>query len=334
MSSAQACGLEVAARTLEACLQVRGAGPRHRQVANTPTGHAKLVRWLQRQAPSVRVCLEATGVYGLDVALTLEATPGIEVMVANPRAARRFAEAMMQRAKTDRIDAEMLCEFAERMPFEPWRPPSEQSLALRSIARRIRALTHQRTGEKNRLHAALASTTTPATVVASLRRQIRSLGREIERLDTQALQLIESDEELRRRYRLLLTAPGIGHKSALQLLGELATLPDGLDPRQWVAHAGLDPRPVESGTSVRKPRRISKNGNRRLRAALYMPALVAVRCSPQIAGFYQQLQQRGLRPIQALVAVMRKLLHAIYGLWTHNQPFDADKLIPRPIKTT
>lgn len=323
-----ACGVEISARSLEVCLRAGAGGFEHRQLPNTSRGHRQLVRWLRRQKRPARVCLEATGQYGLDLALALSESSGVEVMVANPRAARRFAEALMQRAKTDRVDAEMLCQFVERMPWEPWQPPSCEALALRALTRRIQALTAQRTAERNRYHAAQASRTTPASLRQSLKRQIRGLDREIKRLGDEARQLIARHGELQERYRLLLTIPGIGPKSAASLLGELAVLPSDLDARQWVAHAGLDPKPVESGSSVRLPRRISRTGNPRLRHALYMPALVAKHWDPHCRLFCEQLHQRGLRPIQALVALMRKLLHAIYGVWTHQQDFDATKLFP------
>jgi transposase len=95
--------------------------------------------------------------------------------------------------------------------------------------------------------------------------------------------------------------------------------------RQWVAHAGLDPRHYESGTSVHKRSRISRAGNRRLRWALYMPALVAARQEPRIKAFYEKLIQAGKKPMQALVAVMRKLLHAIHGMFTHDEQFRGEK---------
>jgi len=328
MESPLSCGLEVSSKTLVVSLATAQGTVRRREVSNTPAGHRELVQWLSGPSRRVRVCLEATGVYGLDIALALEAADGIEVMVANPRAARRFADAMMQRAKTDRIDADMLRQFAERMPFVAFQPPAESALALRAITRRLQALTHQRTGEKNRLHAAESSTTTPQVIVQSLKRQIRALDREIERLEQQAQRLIEADPLLERRHQLLQTLPGVGPKSAPKLLAELSVLPQDLTPRQWVAHAGLDPRPVESGLSVRKPRRISKTGNRRLRAALYMPALTAAHWNPPLRAFYEQLKRRGLCPMQALVAVMRKLLHAIHGIWTNNQPFNPQRLLP------
>jgi transposase len=92
-----------------------------------------------------------------------------------------------------------------------------------------------------------------------------------------------------------------------------------------VAHAGLDPRPYESGTSVHRPRRISKVGNRHLRAALYTPALVAIQHQPNVKAFYDKLIAAGKKPMQAVVAVMRKLLHAIWGMLKHDQDFDGNK---------
>ena len=119
----------------------------------------------------------------------------------------------------------------------------------------------------------------------------------------------------------------------MRLLGELLVLPDDLTAPQWVAHAGLDPRPYESGTSIHRPRRISKVGNRHLRAALYMPALVAIQHEPNVKAFYSKLVSAGKKPMQAVVAVMRKLLHAIWGMLKHDQNFDGNKFFKLAEKT-
>ena len=95
--------------------------------------------------------------------------------------------------------------------------------------------------------------------------------------------------------------------------------------RQWVAHAGLDPRAFQSGTSVYKPARISKVGNAHIRRALFMPALVAVQHDAHVKAFFDKLVTRGKKPIQAYVAVMRKLLHAIYGMFKTNTDFVSEK---------
>jgi len=125
--------------------------------------------------------------------------------------------------------------------------------------------------------------------------------------------------------------PGIANRSAVYLLGELLMLPEGMDVRQWVAHAGLDPRVHSSGTSVNKAPRISRTGNINIRRALFMPALVAIQRDEAVRGFYDRLVHRGKPKVKANVAVMRKLLHAIYGVFKSNSAFDATKCFPAPI---
>ena len=152
------------------------------------------------------------------------------------------------------------------------------------------------------------------------------MRRALVRLTREAQRILEADPLLASSYHLLLTAKGIGPTSALRLLAETALLSEDLDVRQWVAYAGLDPREYQSGSSVHKKVRISKTGNRHLRRALYMPALVAVRHEPHLRAFYQHLLAQGKCKMQALVAAMRKLLHAVYGMLKHRQPYDGAKL--------
>jgi transposase len=143
-----------------------------------------------------------------------------------------------------------------------------------------------------------------------------------------ALAVMEQDPELRPRFALLVSVPGIGEISALNLLGELALLAPSLTVRQWVAHSGLDPAHHDSGASVHKRSRISRAGNRYLRRALYMPALVAVRHDPHLRAFYQTLLARHKAKLQALMAVARKILHAIFGMFRGRTQYDGSRLFP------
>ena len=117
----------------------------------------KLVSWLTKRGHTARAVLEATGTYSLDVALALHRARGIDVMVANPGAVKNFAGALMQRSKTDLTAAIALREYAARMPFVGWVPPSVHVLHLRAMARPIAALVVERTRERNRLHALTAT---------------------------------------------------------------------------------------------------------------------------------------------------------------------------------
>jgi len=177
-----------------------------------------------------------------------------------------------------------------------------------------------------RRHAASLSAALPAIIRRDVERSIQNHPRAIERLTRAPQEFVLSDPELARRYERLLSIPGFGQTSALHTLAELALLPTDLDVRQWVAQAGLDPRQHTSGSSVEKKPRISKAGNRHLRRALYMPALVAIRHDPHLRAFYEHLVARGKTKMQALVASMRKLLHAIFGMFKHDQLFDGAKV--------
>jgi transposase len=149
---------------------------------NDAGGHRQLVAWLTKRGGTARVVLESTGTYSLDVALALHRARGIAVMVANPRAVKQFAGALMQRSKTDLTAAAALREYAARMPFVVWQPPAAEVLALRGIARRIAALVVERTRERNRLHAVRATKEQLAIVVNDIEVNIRHLERRIELL--------------------------------------------------------------------------------------------------------------------------------------------------------
>jgi transposase len=318
------CGIEVSQHTLLVVLRSNRHDEPRREFPNTAKGHQAVLRFLARAAGPVRVALESTGLYGLDLALCLHQAR-VAVMVANPRAVRHFAQAMMQRSKNDQLDAAVLREFAARMPFVAWRPPSAAALKLVAVARRLEALTEMLAAEKNRLHAASLSQAIPPILRHDLRRSIQTHERAIERLTRAVEEFILDDPTLARRYELLLSIPGVASTSAVHLLAELTLLPADMDVRQWVAYAGLDPREYTSGTPVHKKVRISKAGNRHLRRALYMPALVAVQHEQHLRAFYEHLQARGKTKLQALVATMRKLLHAIFGMFKHDQLFDGTK---------
>jgi len=323
-------GVDVSQDTLDVAARTASGEQRTAQCANTAAGHRQLIKWLTKRGRSARVVLEATGVYSLDLALALDAAERIEVMVVNPRAARKFADACLQRSSTDATMAIALQEYAARMEFVAWTPPAAAVREVRAIARRIAALTLEKSRELNRQHAARASVDTPAVVANDVAVNVRHLQRRIDELERHALTRITTDPALTPVYQRLLSVCGIADTTAIQLLGELLVLPADMTARQWVAHSGLDVRHVTSGTSVHKAPRISKQGNAHLRRILYMPALVASQREPHVRAFYEQLLAAGKKPLQALVAVMRKLLHAIWGMLKTNTDFDGAKFRKLP----
>jgi transposase len=322
-------GIDVSAASLAVAVQPEDRAEfEQRQFANSAMGHKQLIGWLLKCGGIVRVSLEATGIYSLDVALALDLAENIEVAVLNPKIANRFAQTL-RRSKTDAADAVALAEYSRRMQFVAWQRPGRIELELRAISRHIVALTDEHTRLSNRLHAAEVSETTPRCVRQDLKQSIDGLKKRIAKLRKAALALVEQNEILKMKFKQLIGIPGIAETSALQLLGELAPLDPQMTARQWVAHSGLDPAHQVSGSSVHKPSRISRHGNRYLRRALYMPALVGARFDPHLKAFYLHLQARHKTKLQALMAVSRKLLHAIFGIFKNGTSYDGRKLFPQ-----
>jgi len=299
------------------------------RVPNTGEGHAELTSRLTRgHRRAVHVAIEPTGTYGLDLALYLDQAKRVEVMVVNPRAARDFARAMMRRSKTDPVDARVLGEFARRMEFRIWQAPATEVLQLRTITRRCTQLIKDRTKEKNRLHAAKNSEAL-AFIRPDITMSIKQLDERIEDLKKIALKLVDQHPRILLAIRRLTSIKGIAFLSAIQIFSELSVLPKDMTAAQWVAHAGLDPRYIESGKRAGKVR-ISKCGNKYLRAALYFPAMTAARCEPNVRAYYEKLLAKGKLKMVATVAVMRKLLHAIWGMLKHDADFDGQKFYALP----
>ena len=321
------CGIDVSAASLAVALLEADGRLAQRDFPNNASGHEALLVWLKKRNSPVRVSLEATGIYSLDLALALDAEGCIELMVLNPKLVNRFAQTL-RRSKTDAADAVVLAEYSQRMPFCRWQRPAASHLALRTVSRYIGSLVVERAGLKNRLRSAESTVTTPRAVLVDLKRSLAAMERRVDRLRAEALKLVESEEELRGRYQLLTTVPGIGAVSALAILSELILLAPTMTVRQWVASSGLDPVHQQSGTSLHKPSRISRAGNRRLRAALYMSALSAARYDRHLAAFYGALRARHKTGLQALMAVARKMLHAIYGIFKTGTPYDGRRLFP------
>jgi transposase len=327
-------GIDVSAATLAVAVQQEGRdGFRQKQFANSAVGHKRLIAWLLECGGRARVSLEATGTYSLDVALALDAAEGIEVAVLNPKTANQFAQTL-RRSKTDAADAAALAEYSRRMEFVPWQRPSRGGLELRTLGRHIATLTEDHTRWGNRLHAAEASKTTPRCVLDDLKRARAAIAKRILKLRKEAVAMVGRDAQLTRKFEQLKSIKGIGETSAVQLLGELAGLDPEMTVRQWVAHSGLDPVHQVSGSSVHKPSRISRHGNSHLRRALYIPALVGARHDPHMRAFYELLQSRHKTKLQALVAVARKLLHAIFGIFKSGADYDGAKLFPKLIPTS
>ena len=317
-------GIDVGASSVVLVCRQNGRGSAPETFDQSVAGHAALVRRLCRVAPQC-VVLEATGIYYLDLALALQAA-GLPVAVINPRSFHHFAKLKLVGSKTDGVDAALLAEYAERMNPALWQAPEPHRLALRDVGRQINRLTAARTQAKNRLHALRARASTLPLLIDDELEGIAVFDRRIQRLTAAATDLLDQAPLLARQCQLIDAATGIAKASAIAILAELCVLPGHLKANQVSRYAGLDVRLWQSGTSVNQRARMSKAGNAYLRAALFMPAMSAVRYDPRAKAFSLALQRRGKKKMQAVGAVMRKYLTGIWACLKTDQPFDSAKL--------
>ena len=287
-------GIDVAKAEL-----VVAARPTHESwvVPNDDQGIDQLVRRLHRDVPTL-VVLEATGGYERAVVAAL-AAGSVPLVVANPRQIRDFARATGQLAKTDRIDADTLALFAERVRPEPRPLADDATRALDALLTRRRQVLDMLTAERHRLEHAL-----PA-IRRDLNQHIRWLERRLRDVDHDLDQMIQSSPVWRAKEDLLRSAPGIGPIVSRTLIGDLPEL-GTLNRKQIAALVGVAPLARYCGTL--KIKRLVYGGRAPVRAALYMAALVASRRNPAIRAFYQRLIAAGKPPKLALTACMRKLL--------------------------
>lgn len=311
-------GIDVSKAQLDGVL-LREAKREGQTFTHTPTGFGKLDQWLRRRGvvSEIAVCLEATGAYSEGVAEYLVAH-GYRVSVVNPARIKQYAESQLQRNKTDRRDAALIADYCRRMQPDAWTPPPREVRELHSLVRHLADLVDSRQQAANRL----ASGTALDPVQPHLKAQLALLDAQI--MDTKRAMAdhLNHHPDLKHQADLVRSIPGLGDLTIAKLIAECRDLRAFRDVRPLVAFAGLNPRHHQSGVSVLKKPTISRTGSSSLRAALYMPALVAIRYNPIIHAFADRLRQRGLSGKAIVVAAMRKLLHLVLGVLKSDRPFD------------
>lgn len=286
--------------------------------ANTPEGLKKRVRWLQkRSATPTHICMEATGQYSEAPDLTLHEA-GYAVSIVNPARIKAFADSRMSRQKTDKTDALLIALFCQSQQPPLWTPPPPEQQALKAMVRHLQDLKAMRQQELNRL--AVVGNALP--VQQALEQHIAFLTQQIADLEQGIGQHFDQHPSLKKQRDLLDTIPGLGDTIIPLLLAEIRDITVFDSAAQLAAYAGVTPRQHRSGSSVRGRTHISKRGNATLRAALYFPAMVALRHNPVIRAFGDRLRTTGLKGKALIVAAMRKLLHLVYGVLKSQRPFD------------
>lgn len=286
--------------------------------ANSQAGYEAVLTYIRKSNLTIKsLCMEATGRYSESVA-EFFFEHGFSVVVANPLQIKRFGQSTLVRNKTDKVDACVIAQFAEAMRPQLWQPQSPQRKSLKHMFRQLQHVKTQLMREQNRFNEER-----DPFIRSSIERVIQCLRKEVNDLQKSIEKLSNDDHEISKQKELLISIPGIGQETACCLIAHLEM--DRFEKAKQVsAFAGLNPQQHQSGSSVRGKTRISKMGDRHMRKALYMPAIVAKRYNPIISSFYERLLHRGMAKRAAICACMRKLLHIAYGVLKTKVPFSSN----------
>ena len=280
------------------------------QVENSREGIARLVEQMQELQPEL-IVVEATGGYQRAVVEALF-WAGLAVAVVNPSRVRQFARACGLLAKTDKLDAQVLAVFGQKVQPRRYESKSEAEQQLSALLVRRRQLDEMLKAEQNRLR------TISQSLKGSMERSIAFLKEEKKLLNTQIQQYMAEQAAWQEQQQILKSAPGVGKVTTATLLAELPEL-GKMDRKKIAALVGVAPMNSDSGK--KRGYRKTKGGRGDVRSVLYMATLVATRRNPLIRAQYQQLLKRGKLKKVALIACMRKFLTILNAMMRDRRPF-------------
>jgi transposase len=300
-------GIDVSKDRLDVHVRPRGESF---AVARDGDGLTELISRLGALAPRL-VVVEATGGFEVVVAAAIGGA-GLPLAVVNPAQVRYFAQALGKRAKTDKIDAEVIARFAETTHPEPRPLPDEATQLLADLVTRRRQIIVMMGAERQR------ATRLPKRLRKSCERVIRMLEKELAELDREIDTTVRGTPAWRDKEDLLASVPGVGPIVARTLIAELPELGQ-LDRHRIASLAGVAPFTRQSGRWRGKS--FIGGGRRAVRAALFLAAMAAVRHNPTIRAFRQRLIAAGKPKMVAMVACMRKLLTMLNAILRDQKPW-------------
>lgn len=316
-------GIDVSKLKMDVALLTNGK-VKSKVLDNTPAGHMSLLEWLGKSKvdmATMHICMEATGVYYEALALALHEA-GLRVSVVNPSCIKGFGRSENIRNKNDAIDAGLIARYCAAMKPAPWVPLPLEQRQLRAWSMRVQSLKDIRQQEENRHEAHVVSGM--ADVAAHVTEHLKWIDIEITKLEKEIEDHIDRHPGLKRDAGLLTSIPGIGPTTVARILGHLGDIRRFKNAKALAAFLGVTPKHHTSGTSIKSRSVICRTGSTSLRAALFMPSMVARRHNPILNQFAERLLVTGLPKKAVICAVMHKLTHLIYGVIRTGMPFDAN----------
>ena len=314
-------GIDISKKSFDITIIVTNEQLKHHVFSNNLSGFKKLSKWVSAFDDKIAFCMEATGIYWLNLADYLSER-GCKTVACNPQNTHAFTKVKLNRNKTDKADSRIIAEFCNHLIMSNeleknlYKPKSKAYKDLQNLKYRLEQLGTDLVRENNRLESV-----SNKKIILSIKSVIRKINTEINKIKKVIEELIASDPELKNATNRLKTINGIADKTSWAIMAYLGDISRFNNSRKVVAYAGLSPARFDSGSSV-KGSSLSKIGHKKLRKALYMPALVAIQHNPVVRDFYQKLLANGKPKKVALIASMRKLLVISYGVLKSNTDFD------------
>ncbi len=315
-------GFDVSKDTLDCCLLKSSAKTDdalpHIKQENGIKGFEQIRQWIkQHKIRKVAIVMEATGIY-YEAAANYFAQY-YTVYVVNPLKIKKHAEKVFSRTKTDKADAALIADYGKRFldVLISYRQPEKVEYRLGKLNGLCVQLRAEISRHKNQIHASSDDFIIQIhqTVIEELTKQLVSAHQEIQTIS-------QENERINQHCKRLQTIPCINQQTALWILQNLLGK-DFKTANKFIAYAGLSPEIKQSGSSVKGKEKLTRLGNKRLKSALFMPALSAMR-SNYFKPFVTRLKANGKRPKVIVVALMRKLLKLAYYIYKTKKPFDAN----------
>jgi transposase len=291
---------------------------KNKKFYNNVTGFQLLKNWIAKHGiDKVHVCMEATGFYGENLAEFLF-KDGYKVSIINPSCIKAYARSKLCRHKTDKIDSQLIAEYCNKYNPNLWQPLPSEIKNFRELERCINSLKLQHNQITNQLENKMQS-----DFISNIWQDLKlNIEDKIKALYQKANALFIKSNYLKEAYTNLQTIPGIGKITAITLLAEIPDINTFKNARQLAAYAGLTPSQKFSGSSVKGKPKLSKIGSRRLRKAMFFPALVAKKHNIYIKNFCKNLEKKGKHAFCIIGAAMRKLLQIVFVILKYNTVFD------------
>lgn len=293
---------------------------------NNEKGFSALLEWVKKltnDKTKVRFVMEATGVYHQKFAYFLDEKEH-EVCVVLPNKISNYMRTLDNKTVTDKTCSEAIAQFGLERKLDLWHRPKSIYRNLQQLTRERDQIVFERSMVKNHLHAEQTEAEPNESSLLRIRSRIKFLSGQEKEIKKDIENWVNKDVGLKNEIENICTIPGIGELTAVIILAETNGFELIRSKRQLTSYAGLDVKEKQSGTSVKGKPRISKSGNRHLRKAMHLPALVAVKWNDDFRDMYARIVSKHGIKMKALVSVQRKLLELVYTIFKNNCPYDKE----------